>query len=355
MERDTVRVYDERGLEWASKRKPVRADDARAFGASLAPGALRIDVGCGNGRYLAELGEPVIGLDASSTMLDAARVAQPTAMLVQGDIEALPFRDRSVAAAWSNMTYLHVPRPRLPLALARLHWMLQPRAPLDLQVLMGDWDWAEDPTDDIGERKFAAWQPGPLAGVVTGAGFAVERVDTHDDVVVVRATRLLSLPDTVGPDMRVLICGLNPSIYSAERGVGFARPTNRFWRAAVDAGIVTRPFDPLHALVEHGVGMTDLVKRPTVGSKELSVNEYRAGAARVEHVVAWLRPRAVCFVGLEGWRAAVNRSAVAGWQPQRFGGAPTYVMPSTSGANARSTRAVLAAHLRAAASVHHAE
>ena len=353
MEKETVRVYDERGAEWASRRPPVRADDARAFGASVPPGEVRVDVGCGAGRYLGDIGAPVVGIDASRPMLDLARAAVPTAMLVQADVEALPFRDRSVAGAWSNMTHLHVPRPRLPLALARLHWALRPGAPLDLQVLVGDFDWAELPDDHVPGRRFAGWQPDRLADVVAGAGFAVDDVATHDDVVVVRATRLLSLPDTVGPAMRLLVCGLNPSIYSAERGMGFARPTNRFWRAAVAAGVVTRPFDSLHALTEHGVGMTDLVKRATVGSKELSVDEYRAGAARVERLVAWLQPRAVCFVGLEGWRAAVNRSAGAGWQPQRFGGVPAYVMPSTSGANAHATPTVLAAHLRAAAAIRH--
>lgn len=349
MERDTVRVYDERGLEWASRRPPVRADDARAFGASVPSDEPRVDVGCGAGRYLGDLGDPVVGFDASWTMLEAARTEVPGAMLVQADVEAPPFRDHAFAGAWSNMTYLHVPRPRLPMALARLHRMLQPGAPVDLQVLVGDFDWGELPDDHVPGRKFAGWPPDALADVVTGAGFAVHDVDTHDDVVVVRGTRLLSLPDTVGPGMRLLVCGLNPSIYSAERGVGFARPTNRFWRAAVEAELVTRPFDPLHAFTHHRIGMTDLVKRPTVASRELSVAEYRQGAARVERMVAWLRPRAVCFVGLEGWRAVVNRSAVAGWQPQRFGGVPTYVMPSTSGANVHASRSASAAHLRAAA------
>src|SRR5438045_2206721 len=41
--------------------------------------------------------------------------------------------------------------------------------------------------------------------------------------------RLRSLPDRVGPDMRLLVCGLNPSLYAADQGVNFARPGNRFW------------------------------------------------------------------------------------------------------------------------------
>jgi len=54
-------------------------------------------------------------------------------------------------------------------------------------------------------------------------------------------------------------------------------------------------------------------------------------------------------VGLAGWRAAADRKAVAGVQPESLGGVPVYVMPSTSGLNARTTPTQLAAHLRAAA------
>ena len=164
-------------------------------------------------------------------------------------------------------------------------------------------------------------------------------------------TRARTLPDTVGPGMRLLLCGLNPSIYSADRGMGFARPGNRFWPAALAAGIVSRDRDPAHALLHHRVGMTDLVKRATIGAKELTVDEYRAGAERVRRLVEWLQPGAVCFVGLAGWRAAIDRKAVAGPQPEPFGGRPAYVMPNSSGLNAHATPAILADHLRAAAAL----
>jgi TDG/mug DNA glycosylase family protein len=95
--------------------------------------------------------------------------------------------------------------------------------------------------------------------------------------------------------------------------------------------------------------MTDLVKRATVAAAELTADEYRAGLERVRRLVAWLRPGAVCFIGLAGWRAAVDRRAVAGVQPADLGGVPVYVMPSTSGLNARVPAAELADHLRAAA------
>jgi TDG/mug DNA glycosylase family protein len=166
---------------------------------------------------------------------------------------------------------------------------------------------------------------------------------------VAQARRARSLPDTVGPAMRLLICGLNPSLYAADAGVPFARPGNRFWPAALAAGLVTVDRDPDHALRHHGVGMTDIVKRATVAADELTTVEYQGGLARVERLVRWLRPGAVCFVGLAGWRAAMDRRAQPGRQPEDLAGVPVHVMPSTSGLNARTSLSELEGHLRAAA------
>ena len=133
--------------------------------------------------------------------------------------------------------------------------------------------------------------------------------------------------------------------------MGFARGSNRFWPAALAAGVVSRARDPRHALVAHGIGMTDLVKRPTRQAAELSAAEYTEGLARLERLVERLQPGSVCFVGLAGWRAAVDRRAAPGLQPRPIGGRPAYVMPSTSGLNARTSLPELTDHLRTAAAL----
>jgi TDG/mug DNA glycosylase family protein len=120
---------------------------------------------------------------------------------------------------------------------------------------------------------------------------------------------------------------------------------------AVAAGLISHPRRPLASLAEDGVGMTDLVKRATPNADGLTAAEYQAGAERVRRLAEWLRPGAVVFVGLAGWRAAVDRRAAPGPQPSLFGGAPAYVMPSTSGRNARTSPAELAEHLRRAAAL----
>ena len=97
--------------------------------------------------------------------------------------------------------------------------------------------------------------------------------------------------------------------------------------------------------------MTDLVTRATRRADELSPGEYRAGLRRVEALGARHRPRATCFVGLAGWRAAVDRRATAGTQSRTLGGRPVYLMPSTSGLNAHATPDSLTDHLRQAAAL----
>jgi TDG/mug DNA glycosylase family protein len=195
-------------------------------------------------------------------------------------------------------------------------------------------------------------RPGPpLIELVAGAGFAVESARRIRGRLVVHARRDRTLPDFVGAGMRMLVCGLNPSLVAADAGYGYAGATNRFWSVAVAAGVVSHPRRPLVSLAEDRVGMTDLVKRATPNADSLTAVEYRAGADRVARLVEWLRPGVVLFVGLAGWRAAVDRRAQPGPQPSPFGGAPAYVMPSTSGRNARTAPAELIAHMRRALTI----
>ncbi len=355
MHEATVTSYDERGLEWvATHRSAGSRGRAEAFAAAVdvfESGGLRIDMGCGAGRYLPYLGTPALALDASTTMLEACRAELPGAVYIRADVEHLPFRRHTLAGAWSWMTHHHLPSHRLPLALGELHRVLRPGAPLSLQVLYADDEGPAGAGDPVPGRYFAGWSPERLVAVVEGAGFLVDRssVEVEDDELRLSAISARTLADTVAPGMRLLVCGINPSPYSADVGVGYGRPGNRFWAAALAAGLVTRDRDPLAALLDHGMGMSDVVKRATPRAAEVTAEEYRAGFQRLSSLVEWLQPAAVCFVGLSGWRTVVDRRAKAGAQAQTIGGRPVYLMPSTSGLNAHATPALLAEHLRAAA------
>jgi len=311
-----------------------------------------IDLGCGPGWHTEVLPRPAIALDVTRAMLERVPDYAPSALRVQGDLETLPFRPQSLATAWARNSYVHLPRARIPLALGDLHRSLRVGARFTIRLFLGE-DEGHDtfPDTEFGGRYFSFWHADQLQDVLIGAGFDI--TTTHPlkgkfRDIQLECVRARTLPDVIGPDMRLLVCGLNPSVYAADAGVGFARPGNRFWPAALSAGLASVDRDPWHALRHHRVGFTDVVKRATVAASELTRDEYRDGLARVERMVEWLQPGVVAFVGLAGWRSAVDRSAVAGPQNRLLGGRPVYLMPSSSGLNAHSSVADLADHLRTA-------
>ncbi|HUP74862.1 MAG TPA: mismatch-specific DNA-glycosylase [Acidimicrobiales bacterium] len=213
----------------------------------------------------------------------------------------------------------------LPLALADLHRSVEVGRNVRIER-----------TAHVDEPSAPPWE-----ALVHGGGFEA----TRSRGVYRRAH---SLPDYVGPAMQLLLVGLNPSPYAADAGVGFARPGNRFWPAMVAAGLIdhANAREPRRLLVDHHIGMTDLVKRTTAKASEVDDVEFREGHARVTALVNWLAPAVVCFVGLGGWRIAADRRAVAGRQTQPMGSAIVYVMPNPSGLNAHATVDSLAEHFR---------
>ena len=74
-----------------------------------------------------------------------------------------------------------------------------------------------------------------------------------------------TVPDVIARDLRVLFCGINPSLYSAVVGHHFARPGNRFWKALHLAGFTPRVLLPSEdrTLLQSGYGLTNLVARAT--------------------------------------------------------------------------------------------
>jgi TDG/mug DNA glycosylase family protein len=357
LDRATNAVYEAKAREWTDAREGKSLELAERLrsraGTTTAP---LLDLGCGPGYLTAALPAGSIGLDPAAAMLALLRERVAGARPVQAEAAALPFRTGALGGAVVNAVYVHIDRPELPMVLRELHRVLAVGAPVELGMFGGDQDLTEMTGGDFRGRRFSLWQDDHLTDVVVGAGFSfdghrhVDRTETgHWPYLRTSLTRDRSLPDTVGPDMRLLVCGLNPSLHSADLGVGFGRAGNRFWPAALAAGIVSVDRDPHHALRHHGVGMTDLVKRATPRADEITNDEFRDGLARLERLCAWLRPAAVCMVGLSGWRAAVDRKAAAGWQDHTLGDSPVYVMPSTSGLNAHAQLPDLTEHLRAAA------
>lgn len=163
-----------------------------------------------------------------------------------------------------------------------------------------------------------------------------------------------TIPDLVGPRLRVLLVGINPSLWSGAVGRHFARPGNRLWRTLHQAGFSDRQLDPSEgeALLGLGVGVTNLVARSTARADELTDEEIRGGVAPLRELVERWRPGWVAFLGLSAYRTAFGAPRTpVGSRPERFAGARVWVLPNPSGLNAHYQQPALTrayAELRAA-------
>ena len=157
---------------------------------------------------------------------------------------------------------------------------------------------------------------------------------TRDQIA---AARGKEVPDVIAPGLDVLLCGINPGLYSGAVGHHFARPGNRFWKALEGSGFTHRVLSPFEEreLLQGGLGITNLVERATAGAGELTVEELREGAGHLERKIRRFRPRFVAFLGLSAYRTAFQRhAAVPGPQEDALRGSHVWLLPNPSGVNA---------------------
>lgn len=149
-----------------------------------------------------------------------------------------------------------------------------------------------------------------------------------------------ALPVLLAPDLLLVFVGFNPGLESARLGHYYAHRSNRFWKFIYQCGLVNRPVtctDDSRLQKEYRYGFTDLVGRSTKGITELSRIEMAAGAELLEKRIAKYKPRLVCLVGKGIFEAIAKtkswslKSFQYGLQPQLFGSARLFVVPSTSG------------------------
>ncbi len=141
----------------------------------------------------------------------------------------------------------------------------------------------------------------------------------------------------IAPGLKVLFCGINPSLYTAAVGCHFGRPGNRFWPALHASGFTERLLAPYEQgeLLAHGYGVTNVVERATATADELSAREFVEGGKRLEERVRRYGPRFLAVLGIGAWRSAFGRpGASLGLQPEPLGGARVWVLPNPSGLNA---------------------
>ena len=155
----------------------------------------------------------------------------------------------------------------------------------------------------------------------------------------------LRLTDRIKPNLRVLFVGINPGVRSAVTGHHFAGFSNRFWKLLYDSRLVPEPINHEQddRLTEWGLGLTNLIARPSPGINELRPAEYVDGWTVLDAKIRRYRPDVLALVGVTVYRSILPliskrisdpRPNVIGPQRLSIHGARVFVLPNPSGRNA---------------------
>ena len=176
-----------------------------------------------------------------------------------------------------------------------------------------------------------------------------EMSSPRPDAAALLRARRHTLRDVIAPSLRVLFCGINPGLYSTAVGHHFGRPGNRFWKALHASGFTPRLFSPREdaALLDFGIGITNLCPRTTASADELQAAELERGGRELVAKARRYRPRMVAILGIGAYRAGFGRpDAILGGQDEPTAQALTWVLPNPSGLNAHYGLEALTRHFR---------
>ena len=164
-------------------RKPFDRELLDRFAARLSGQGLVCDVGCGPGhvgRYLAERGVHVLGLDLSPGMVALARRLNPAMRFEQGDLRALDLPDASLAGIVAFYSLIHLERAEIASALTELARVLAPGGSILVALHGGDGHAHADDWFGRGVSIDATlYQPTEMAAAMELAGFRVEAITTR--------------------------------------------------------------------------------------------------------------------------------------------------------------------------------
>ncbi len=147
-----------------------------------------------------------------------------------------------------------------------------------------------------------------------------------------------TLPDYLRRGMKLVVVGCNPGELSARVGHYYAGRGNQFWPLLYDSGVLPELLESQDdkRVIEFGVGLTDLVKRPTRGIEEIEREEFAEGRILLAQKLEEYTPRVIAFNGKVVFEKFAQRPCKLGLQKEPLYGAQVFVLPSSSAQNAVS-------------------
>jgi TDG/mug DNA glycosylase family protein len=182
---------------------------------------------------------------------------------------------------------------------------------------------------------------------------AIHLAGSRRRIVVRPSQRILArqrLTDHIKPGVRILFVGINPGLRSAATGHHFAGYSNRFWKLLFESKLAPEPLTHQDdwRLPDWGLGLTNIIQRPSAGIDALKPSEYATGRKRLVAIVQRYHPNVVALLGVTIYRTLFpdtrGQRMSLGLQPAQLAGVPVFVLPNPSGRNAHySYRAMLTA------------
>jgi TDG/mug DNA glycosylase family protein len=142
--------------------------------------------------------------------------------------------------------------------------------------------------------------------------------------------------------MKMILVGSNPGDRSARVGHYYAGRGNQFWPMMYESGVIPEPigYEDDRRILEFGIGMTDLVKRPTRSADELERQEFAEGRELLAQKLEDMHPRVIAFNGKMVYEKFTGGECKLGQQKEKLYGAHVFVLPSTSGLHTGNDRGV---------------
>lgn len=148
-----------------------------------------------------------------------------------------------------------------------------------------------------------------------------------------------TLPDIPPQPGGVLVVGINPAPISVAAGHYYQGPLGRrLWRRLERVGLLADPLPGAEdeAFAAAGHGLTDLVKRPTASSSELTDSELHGGVEALRAKVREWQPGLILFAFKEPARRLLGN--VSPGPGPAFDGVPTFLLSGPYAARAETGR-----------------
>jgi len=156
-----------------------------SFAARLAGGALICDAGCGPsahiGRYLADKGLTVIGVDISDRCVEMARAYNPGMRIMREDMQDLSFAAGTFDGVVAYYSIIHTPKAAVGRFFREFHRVLKPDGQLLVAVKAGSSEgYVQEILGIQAEIYFSLFNEDEIGKYLEEAGFAAEFLERRN-------------------------------------------------------------------------------------------------------------------------------------------------------------------------------